>query len=114
MVTLVTVLLVLTSTSVTVLHVTVMQLVTISTAVTRVHATIDTLEMVTNASVLMTMLSGMVTAINATMVTKELDSIAKISTSAQEALTHVTTMLLATTPTAATTALATLDIAVIF
>ena len=63
--------------SVTVLHVTLMQLVTISTAVILVHVTTDMLEMVKSANALTTMLSGMVTAINALMVMKELDSTAK-------------------------------------
>ena len=62
--------------SVTVLLVTLMQLVTISTAVILVHVTTDMLEMVMNANALMTMPSGMVTAINALMVTKEPDSTA--------------------------------------
>ena len=100
--------------SVTVLHVTLMQLVTISTVVIPVHVTTDMLEMVTSANALMTMQSGMVTAINALMVTKEPDSTAKMSTNAHVALTHVTTMLLVTIPMADTTVLAILDIAVIF
>ena len=103
-----------TSMNVPLLHVTAMQLVTILTVVTLVHVTTDMLEMVTNANVLMTMLSGMVTAISVTVVTKEPDSTAKISTNAPVAVTHVTPMLPVKIPMAVTTVIATLDIAVIF
>ena len=102
------------SMSVPILHVIAMQLVTILMVVTLVHVTIDMLEMATNANALMTMLSGMVTAINATAVTKEPDLTAKISTNAPVALTHVTPMLLVKILMVDTTVLATLDIAVIF
>ena len=102
------------SMNVQLLHVTAMQLVTILTVVTLVHVTTDMLEMATNANALMTMLSGMVTAISATVATKEPDSTAKISTNAPVAVTPVIPMPPVKIPMAVTTVLATLDIAVIF